>query len=683
MSVWHCIGLALIISFTSHAAHAQSADRLYVATNGNDSWSGRLDCPNKTGTDGPLATLEGARDAIRRIKSEQNGLKRPLIVSIRKGSYFLNKTFELTALDSGTSACPITYQAYSTSAGIERVIISGGKRITGFAPARANGHNVIAANAPTVKTDNWNPDQLFVDGRRAPRTRLPKQGFYSIKSAPIGDKWQDGQDQFIFNQGEINADWQNLCDVDVRTFNLWVDSRLPIKSVDEATNTVHFTKSSRFWLAREHNRRNFARYILENVFEALDTPGQWYLDRSAGRLYYYPKPVEDWRKAEFIAPVLDTTIRLAGDASQPIEHVRFRNLKFAHTQHILPDTSAGPVQAAYEVPAAITYAHARNCEINHCEISEIGNYAVEFGAGCSGCAIQSCLIRDMGAGGVKIQAGSRYTTVSDNKIIDGGKIFASAVGVWVAGSPHNKVINNEIAELYYTGVSAGWSWGYAKSEAIDNLIANNHIHHIGRGLLSDLGGIYTLGVSPGTVLRHNLIHDCDCSGYKGWGIYTDEGSSDMLIENNVVYRTKTGGFHQHYGKNNTVTNNIFACAKIYQLQKTRAEDHRGFTFERNIIYYEEGGLMSGNWDDDKYIMDYNIYHNASGQPVTFGNASLEEWQKRGHDRNSIVADPMFIDPEKDDFRLKPGSPAFDLGFRQIDMSKTGPRTTTGVQTVQR
>ena len=538
---------------------------------------------------------------------------------------------------------------------------------------------MVAASVPGVKERKWNPDQLFANDRRADRTSLPKQGWYTVKSAPPGGAWNEGQDSFTLNDGEIKANWRNLPDVDVISFTLWIEARMPIKSVDEATHTVSLAKRSTFWLADGFNSKVGSRYCLENVFEALDTPGQWYLDRSAGTVYYYPRPGEDWRKAKFFAPVLESLVHLNGTDQQPVQYVRFRNLRLAHTQHTLPPDRSGSNQASVDVPAAIILDRVRKCDIDHCEVSHIGTYAIEFGTNCSDCAVRTCKITDLGAGGVKIGQSEQSITVADNEISDGGKIFASAVGVWIAGSPHNRVVHNTISDFYYTGVSVGWSWGYGKSNAFDNLIASNHIHHIGRGVLSDLGGIYTLGVSPGTILRNNLIHDSESYSYGGWGIYTDEGSSDILIENNVVYRTKTGGFHQHYGKENIVTNNIFAFGKEQQLQRSRVEEHTSFTFERNIVYYDTGILLGANWGDDHFKMDHNLYFDTSSRPISFAGASLDEWRKRGHDEHGIIADPLFVDPKKYDFRLKPDSPAFKLGFKQPDVSNVGPREAVGVE----
>ena len=123
---------------------------------------------------------------------------------------------------------------------------------------------------------------------------------------------------------------------------------------------------------------------------------------------------------------------------------------------------------------------------------------------------------------------------SDNHIFDLGKIYPSAVGIWMGQSINSKISHNHIHDLNYTAISVGWTWGYAPQQCHHHIIEHNHLHDIGRGMLSDLGAIYALGVQPGTVIRNNLIHDVSCLAYGVGGIYLDEGSSDILLEHNVV-----------------------------------------------------------------------------------------------------------------------------------------------------
>lgn len=659
---WRVIALLLVCA----ASGAAECREFYVSTLGYDYWNGT--------SERPFATLERARDAIRQIKEDEGALKKPVTVYLRKGTYYLASPFALTSEDSGTKDAPITYTAYKG----ENVVISGGRPISGFTPGRVNGRDVVVADIPDVRNGKWSFTQLFINGRRVNRTRLPKKGYYRIQDlagVPLDVAWNTGQERFTYSGADLKP-WKNLSDVDIVALHFWVESRMPVKSIDENTRVVELGKKSVFRLSDDFQQKG-CRYFVENVCEALDTPGQWYLDRGEGRLYYYPRIGEDAKGAVFVAPVIDQLVRVEGSDTKPVEYVRFENLGFAHTQWKLPEGSSGSAQAAQSVPGVVFFSFARNCSVSKCLISRIGNYGIEVAGGCSGIRIERNRIADMGAGGVKIHNGSEKTTVADNDIGDGGKIFMSAVGVWIGDSPGNTVTHNHIHNLNYTGVSVGWRWGYGESKARDNTIEFNHIHHVGREVLSDLAGIYSLGIQPGTVERNNLIHDCISASYGGWGIYTDEGSSNILIENNIVYRTKTGGFHQHYGRENILRNNIFALSKQYQLQRTRAEEHKVFTFERNIVYYDEGVLLGSNWSDNKHVMDYNIYWDASGRPVTFAGMSFEEWKSTGQDIHSIIADPKFVNPKKFDFRLQPDSPALALGFEPIDVSKVGPRTAVG------
>ena len=108
--------------------------------------------------------------------------------------------------------------------------------------------------------------------------------------------------------------------------------------------------------------------------------------------------------------------------------------------------------------------------------------------------------------------------------------------------------------------------------------------------------------------------------------------------------------------------------------RSREEDHNSFTFENNVIYYDSGDLLGSYWSNDKFTIDHNVYFDARpGAKVTFKDATLKQWQARGHDNTSMIADPFFVDPAKDDFHLRPESPALRMGFHQIDTSTVGPR----------
>jgi hypothetical protein len=658
-------------------------DAIYVSISGNDSAQGNLDSP--------FQTLERARDEIRSWK-KQGPLKRPVVVFLREGSYFRSMPFVLGADDSGTSNCPVVYSAFAD----EQVTVDGGVSIDGWRVE--NGLWVADLSAADAVQE---VRLLYVNGQLRTRARTPNHGFYRVASLPAGGievGYHTDCQSFGFRPGDINPKWRNLEDVEVVVYHFWTDSHLPIRTVDARKNLVTFAHKAGKVFTDDFSQRG-ARYIVENVFEGLDQPGEWYFDRVARKLFYKPLPNEKIGDVTAVVPKTEKLLEVTGrsDKKQIAKNLRFRKLRFAHSHFQLPAGNSNDLQGAASIPAAITLSGAEQVVFDNCELFHLGTAAIDVQMGCRGIVINKCHIHHIAAGAIRMDGAPlgehpRYRTshnrIVDNRIEHYGQIYPSAVGVLLEHTADNLVARNHIHHGRYTAVSVGWTWGYQPNISRNNVIEFNHIHDIGGGLLSDMGGIYTLGVSPGTVVRNNLIHDIRANSYGGCGIYNDEGSAHILVENNVVYNTSSAGYNIHYGRDLTVRNNIFAFGGEALLHRERIEPHMSVHFENNIVYCGNGAVFSGNWNDkahrvylnpihkngvraasSTFEMDRNVYFSAkqSAGSRIWNGLSFRQWQQRGKDLHSVFANPGFADAANFDFRLPRDSAAIELGFRPIDL----------------
>ncbi|NUQ61192.1 MAG: right-handed parallel beta-helix repeat-containing protein [Pirellulales bacterium] len=679
-------GLACCVSNASAQAAASGPERshaealtLYVSTVGNDSWSGRFAEPNAGRTDGPLATVQKARDMLRETKAATGGPARAATVVLRGGVYPQTEPIEFTAADSGTKACPIAYQAYPG----EKPVLSGGNVIRGWEADDSDqsrtryGGKLWRAAVPAAKAGGkWRFNQLFVNGGRRTRARVPNKGSFLRTDGPAS---KGNVRAFYFHEGDVKA-WNDLREVIFVVYHSWETSLHHVRSVDTEARVVELHEPAP-WAMGAWERQQ--RYYVENVFEELDEPGEWYLNRATGTLYYYPLPGETMADVEVVAPaVTSTLVRFNGEASKSdtVEHLHFRGISFLHTSANLARLR-NPGQGEIYQPGMIMATGLRNASFEDCTIAHTGAHGIWLAAGCEDVRVERCHLDDLGGGGVYLGGGwghheatpTQRIVVDNNFIHDGSHLFHGAHGVWIGTSSHNTVTHNEISNFDYSGISCGWSWGFQPSSAHHNILDYNHIHHLGNGDgLSDMGGIYTLGISPGTTERYNHIHHVYnyAPVSHGSGVYPDEGSSEILIENNVVYRVRTCPLFQHYGKDNIVRNNVFALGGQGQLQRCREDTPCHYIAEGNIVFGEIEQMLGGVWKNGDWKIGRNVYWSTAGAPK-FANMDFQTWQTKGNDVGSIVADPLFVDVAGDDFRLKPESPALKLGFKPIDLSKTG------------
>ncbi len=651
------VGLVCLLGVTLSAA------TIHVSVNGRPDGDGSARRP-----------FRSVPDALR-VAGELRAANpaEPVELVLGNGRHELAETLHL-----GPAASGLTIRARSAG----KAVLSGGRRLTGW--QRDPGRPALwTVHLPEVAAGSWYFHQLFVDGRRAQRARTPNSGYYQT-AGRLGDK---SPITLPFRPGDIAEEWAGFPDARLILLMKWTDLQVPIRAVDPVAHVAELPGGPRpYWMDEPD-----ARYWVENVPDALDAPDEWYLDRRTGRLAYLAPPGVDPNRALVVAPRLREVVRVEGDAAagRPVRGLVFRGLTFADTDYEVPADGMISPQSAVPVRGGFRVTHAVDGMIDGCRFANLAGYALDLGRGAQRWRVEGSTVTDIGAGGIRIgEPGDREPSaldachshsVTDNEIVHLGRVFAPGCGVIIFQSGTNRIAHNHIADLYYTGISIGWHWGYESTPCRANVIEFNLVEKVGQGRLSDMGGFYTLGPQPGTVIRNNIFRDVQSYRYGGWALYTDEGSTGILVENNVAYRCKDAGFHQHYGRDNVIRNNLLAWNENHSVMRTRVEEHRSFWFTHNVIITKSGTLLGSNWGGttNQFWSDANVWFDTrAGDEVgkyRFAGMPWVDWQARGQDPHSVVADPLLVDPARPERGLRKNSPAFALGYRQIDVSAVGPR----------
>ena len=678
-SPWRLVLLGLF----SFGSLCRAEGKIYLAPNGNDAWSGTLAEPNADRTDGPVATPARARDLARAAHGADG--KQPVEVILRGGTYLLSEPLVLGPEDSHT-----TWSAFRKRADTPREtpILSGGRRLTHGTVVSLNGHHAWRFDAAVDGKLDFRFHELWLNDKSMPRARWPKKGTLAVGQTPktkTHAEWREPEDAFPFNAGEVPTHWQRLGDVEVLLTSRWVDARMPLVSIDDQAHEIHCARKATF------HAETGDRFALENVQDVMTEPGEWCLNSADKAVYLLPPAAladASPDSVDVMVPSLAQLVRLCGNIAQKrwISDVNFIGITFSHNEwffdHVAPGqrpdaARTGFPQAAAGVPGAVWGEGVRHATFDGCHFAHLASYGLELARASRDNQILSCTFTDLGAGAIvlgerairdDLDDQNSHNRVIATEITDGGNLFPGAVGILIGQSHDNLVCRNRIAHFWYSGISVGWTWGYGRSLSQNNVIQFNDVGHIGakndgdEPILSDMGAIYTLGNQDGSKILQNRFHDIAGVKYGGWGIYFDEGTTGIVAEQNVVYRTTHGGFHQHYGKDNIVRNNLFALARDGQIQRTKVEDHTSFIFENNLVYWTQGKLFTGKWNPLNARLDNNAYWYGGESQPRFAGRTFPQWQATGADAHSLVGKPHFINGGDDNFRLAADAGPWLAGF---------------------
>jgi hypothetical protein len=509
--------------------------------------------PGGDGSPGrPFATMDELAAALPKAPDE------PLAVHLAKGTHRLSAPLVITPKE--TRGQSLVFRGSP-----EGSVISGGKRLSGW---RAEGGRWVHPwDGGTIR-------ELFVNGRRAPRSRFPAEGWLKVDKA-VPDK-RSG----FTSQADLPASSSGM---EVLFLHDWSISRVPVASI---AGRLLKTGGPIGFPAAHYVIDHFEahpRFCLENGIGFLKAPGTWCHDPAGKRLVYLPRPGEKPENVEFIVPSVTALLRVSGAPGHPVADVRFENLSFQHcrwtypksgyaegqaTKHVPRDqpAPAGDAHQAWKfVPWAVEVSRAERVVFRDCRFEHLGGSGVCLGALTRDCALERCTVRDVSGNGIGVGEGhgrklsngkpwwraapgqaAAGNRVSDCLVEHCGARFHGAVGIWVGLAKDTRVARNEVRLLPYTGISVGWIWSPAPSPCGGNIIERNHIHHVMQ-LLSDGGGIYTLGRQPGTALRANHIHHIPLNAGRAEsnGMFLDEGSSEFVIEGNLIHDTARSPLRFH------------------------------------------------------------------------------------------------------------------------------------------
>jgi hypothetical protein len=697
---------------------SKEESNIYVSVNGEDNNPGTLERP--------FASIERARiEAGKLKKTGSNSIN----IYLREGTYYLEKPLVLQPDDSGSEIQAIRYMSY----GGEKPVLSGGKRITGEWKPYADG--IMMCKIPEEKNGKLDFTQLFINGKRQIRARYPnydpsepgKSGYIYPAEAEL--KWPHKEFRYDLKTF-TKRKWAKPQEAVVHIFgmNYWGNLQWEIEDIDRDTQTIKLGRGG-FQINEVMQGRDAtgidhrSGFYIENVFEELDSPGEWYLDKENGILYVVPEEGIDLNTAIIEAPVLKQVVEFRGSQEAPVHNIYFSGFRIAHTASTYFEEYEAPSLGDWTIHrgGAVFFGGAEDCSFENCYFDGVGGNAIFVNNYNRRINISGNTITEAGDSGICI-AGSKHLTlgsnrkypaeitISNNLIHDIGIFGKQTAGVFVSISEDNIISHNHMYNLPRAAICINdGTWG-------GHVIEFNDIHDTVRetcdhgpfnswgrerfwclqqshGPVSHEAGEVRLDCRKPVIIRNNRFED-----YKGWGIDLDDGSSNYqvynnlcigigiklregdyrLIENNIfINAANPPGFHIGYEYNHDrFVRNIVVMNSKFDTPEVDINFEKGKSAGK--LYEIIGPPSQGPWLEE---IDNNLFFSDIGQfkaAVHFRpidnkceDFTFEEWKAMRLDKNSIYADPLFVDAEKGNYSLKSESPAFKIGFVEFDMDSYG------------
>lgn len=699
-----------LTAFLSLSFIISSGKDFYISTTGNDY--------NPGTQKQPFATISHARDIVREW-NRTNGSEN-ITVWLSGGEYRFSKTVIFGLKDGAKSGQTITYAALPGEKPFicSDVMISGWKRLNKMPkglPKNAN-RKIWVAPVPECINDF---KVLFNSQGMLPRARTKAIAHLRKYNDWVGTDEYHTSIPFLIGTTENLFNPRNA-EVIVVGVAPWNMNILPVKSVDDVNGMVYLKTASTYAIAEPHSRLRMEKAIwVENTFAGLDAPGKWVFDADARLLYYWPLD-NKMPGNDIVVPRLIEMVRVEGQIDYdgpidlPVKGLTFKGLTFTHGNRF---ESAGQTGLGLqhdwerfdESTALFRFRGAENCSVENCTFINSGGAGIRLDLYAQNIKVNNNEFSELGGMGILL-AGygpgtkdvNKNNEICNNDIHNIGRLWWHSSGIWAWQSGHNLISHNAIHNVPYTAIAVtgriNWDrtgkgecsktvrWAetgaFTGSESWEererflhsrqNRIEDNDIHHV-MEVMQDGNGIYVSGAGGGNIIRGNYVHDTP-SIATGEGIRCDDDQNETIIENNVVFAYGTNGVGICSKGRNHIFNNIIACppgrVNLGMLSfETDSKVIAGSRVFHNIFFANlPNQPFVGGTDQIKFgtiEIDRNIYFNASDPKAA--DAYLELARKNDCEKESIQADPQFVDVENGNFQLKPNSPAIKLGFRPFEL----------------